>query len=138
MNIIDPTSTTDTPKEVYLPLSVQQTHVTIERDGGTRERTIAVVDWDGTPWDQSSDHVWNPNAQDGDGKWESGYFESDNGALVDDAETEVMRAFQALEGLRAIYFEMNLGDEMTAGDFSAADQCEALYELMGRLGYEVA
>jgi len=52
-------------------------------------------------------------------------------------EDETVLGARALAGLRSLYREMLDPEHHNVGDFSAADECERLYELLGSLGMEV-
>ncbi len=58
-------------------------------------------------------------------------------ANIEISDWRKSRAHIALDGLTAIYHNMELGDPASLA-YSAADQCAALYELLTTLGYQVA
>jgi hypothetical protein len=63
-----------------------------------------------------------------------------NGGLdaLESADDEVHKALQALAGLRNLHQYINgTLPEQWPSDPSAADTCDALYRLLGRLGMEV-
>ena len=95
------------------------------------------ADFEGSPFQETSatNNVWGPWKPEPEEDIDDSYEWQRDVALTVRAVDDVDRAFKALAGLEALYRSHSLHDPEAST--SGADQCEALYELLGSLGFPV-